>query len=92
MQPETLDQTCRAAQRTANLLRLAMEGPANEALVTFVDGMTELLANAPLELADPIGSVLVEDVSAQGRGDVLRVADLVEFELRPLLREAQASS
>ncbi len=85
MRPETLAETCRATRSTANLFRLGMQGRANATLIDLVDGLTELLADAPVEQAGPVGALLSEVVAAQERGDVLRVADLLEFELLPYL-------
>jgi len=89
MQPETLERTQSAARSTANLFRLGMEGAANDMLVTLIDGLTELLRDVAPERADEIGHLLSDAVRAQERGDVLRVADLVEFELLPRLEPAE---
>ena len=90
MQHETLDRTCQASVSAANLLRLGMNAHASELIVSIVDGVIELLRDAPPEIADPIGQILAETVAAQERGDLLREADLLEFELAPCLQEAHA--
>ncbi|HED64781.1 MAG TPA: hypothetical protein ENJ09_04410 [Planctomycetes bacterium] len=88
MQHETLDRTCQASLSAANLLRLGMNAHASELIVTIVDGVCELLQDAPPRISDPIGMILAETVAAQERGDLLREADLLEYELAPCLHEA----
>ena len=66
--------------------RVGMEARANEEFVGFIDLMLPLLgreshAQAALELAP----ILPEVVAAQQRGDFLRVADLLEYEIAPRL-------
>ncbi len=70
----------------ARAFRVGMEAQANEEFVSFVDLVIPLLgrpshAEAALELAP----VLPEVVAAQQRGDFLRVADLLEYEIGPRL-------
>ena len=85
MRPETLEESRCAAQRLASLLRRATGARLAEELVDLVDGLTELLADAPIELARPVGAALVNLVRAEERGDLARVADLLEFQLLPRL-------
>ena len=83
MQPEALEQTRAALVAASNLFRLGMEGAANDALVKIIDGLAQLLADPRCPGAPAIDGVLAEVLSAQERGDVLRIADLLEFELLP---------
>lgn len=72
--------------RAVRSFRLGMEAQGNEACVALVDALLAALAEpgrAPL--ADQLAPLLPELLAAQARGDCLRVADLLEHELRPRL-------
>lgn len=73
-----------ALRATASSLRLGMEAQGNAAFVQLVDW----LCAGGGALARPLEPLLAEIVSAQERGDTLRVADLLEHELRPRLQGA----
>ena len=66
--------------------RLGMDGGGNAALVAFIDKL--LLSMAATETA-PLGpqalSLLKEIITGQQRGDFLYVADILEYEIQPLL-------
>jgi hypothetical protein len=68
--------------------RRGEHGEANDALAEAVDAIVELLEKTPtgLPMAE-ISRVLRDAFDAQRRGDYLFVADCLEHELRPLLRE-----
>ena len=83
---EALARTLQAAQATANLLRLSMDGQANQQLIEIVDGLGVLLTDLSARQAEVVGTLLSRIVSAQERGDPIGVADLLEFELLPALR------
>jgi len=70
-------------QAVAASLRLGMDAQGNEAFVGLVDWLvSQPSAGAWLPALEP---VLGRIVAAQERGDTLRVADLLEFELQPRL-------
>ena len=76
-------------QRAARSFRLGMEAQGNAAFVAFVDALLpELARPARAALAAALAPLLPEVVAAQKRGDFLRVADLLEHELRPCLAAA----
>ena len=83
MRPEGRNATCDALLATSHLFRLGMLAQANDSLVTIVDGLSELFSDASFACASEIGPLLHEVVQAQERGDVIRLADLLEFELLP---------
>ena len=66
--------------------RLGHEGAGNDALARFTETMWKDLAEGRLT-SNPsyLRPILEEVVTAQERGDLLWVADLLEHELRPLL-------
>ena len=74
--------------RTARMFRLGMEAEGNQALLRVVDGLEELFARVEPDLGVHLRAVVAEIVAAQERGDLLRLADLAEFELLPLVSEA----
>ena len=70
-------------QAVAASLRLGMDAQGNAAFVELVDWLvSQPSAGDWLPALEP---VLGQIVSAQERGDTLRVADLLEFELQPRL-------
>ena len=77
MPPET-DLLERAARAAATSFRLGMEAQANRALVSLVDALG---TNPPVRLEGAVSELL----AAQVRGDVIGLADLLEFELLPAL-------
>lgn len=78
---------CLQSLRSAAVaFRLGMEAQGNEAFVGFVDRLAPLLADPErAQAAGEIGPFLPEIVAAQQRGDFLRVADLLEYEVGPRL-------
>ena len=79
--------TCRAAlDDTVRHFRLGMEAAGNESFVGFVDALMGVLAN-PKPEDEALAAWFPEIVSAQERGDFLRVADLLEFEVRRFLAD-----
>ncbi len=87
MRPDEVSgvQGLRAAARS---FRLGMEAQGSQALVHLVDWlMRRPDASGDGASATRLEPILGEIVSAQERADFLRVADLLEFELAPLLVE-----
>ncbi len=69
-------------------LRLGMEGAGNHHLATFLQKLSGHLARPDIAAATPLPLLLPHIqalVEAQERGDYLRAADLLEYEIRPLL-------
>ena len=65
--------------------RLGMEGDASEKLVAFVDAfLPDLQGGAVLDI-DLVNGLLTDLLAAQSRKDFLRVADILEYEIAPLL-------
>ena len=85
MSPEHLRETLGMAGAAARLFRLGMEGQASDALVRTIDGVTEHLTDAGAVATRRAAPVLAELLLAQEHGDVLHLADLLEFELGPAL-------
>jgi hypothetical protein len=72
--------------RTVSSFRVGMTGRGNDALVSFVTLLQARLdAAGSDEKAHPFLPHLGEIIAAQERGDWLKIADLLEFELLPLL-------
>ena len=73
-----LEPTCRA-------FRLGMEGEGSEHLVSLIDSITGLMANAPQGVILQLGTLLAETLGAIERKDYLWAADMLEYEIAPLL-------
>lgn len=65
--------------------RLGMEGQASEHLVSLIDMLSHLLGKSPPELASKLNPVLAETLGAVERKDYLWAADMLEYEIAPLL-------
>ena len=67
--------------------RLGMEAGANHSLVTFIDGFLAAFKagkfSAEVQNVQPL---LEEILGAQERGDYLWAADLLEYEIAPIVR------
>lgn len=74
-----------ALTSAVKLFRLGMEGQASKMLVEFIDSFLPSLAGATPEHIGRISPLLNEIMAAQARKDYLRVADLLEYEITPLL-------
>lgn len=64
--------------------RLGQEGAGSDALVRFVDAIEGEIKRG-FVIDERFASLIQHTLAAQGRGDYLRVADLLEFELSPLI-------
>ena len=92
MSDEPFRPTLDALVSAAKLFRLGMDTQANQALAGSVTGLAACLAQrAPAERA-MLDALLALIVEAQERADVLRIADLIEFELLPRLLDAPADA
>ncbi len=88
MRPDSRTQACASMRSTARLFRLSMEAQASESLVGVVDTLSALLGDPSFPDAAAIDTVLAQVVRAQQNGDAIRLADLLEFELAPLLERS----
>lgn len=61
--------------------RLGIEGQGGDRLAKFIDCLLPLLQGASSPLSQNEVALLDAVLAAQGRGDFLYVADLLEFEL-----------
>ena len=66
-------------------LRLGMEGMAGEGLTRFIDALTLRLSEVSPETMQRLNPLLGETLAAQVRGDFPHMADLLQYEIRPLL-------
>lgn len=73
-----LEPTCRA-------FRLGMEGEGSEHLVSLIDSISVLMANASQDAIMQLSSLLTETLGAIERKDYLWAADMLEYEIAPLL-------
>ena len=77
-------QALEASLAAARAWRLGLEAQASDHIVSVVDAFGE----APASVAAGLDKIFGEILKAQGRRDFIRVADLLEFELRPALERA----
>ena len=70
---------------TTKSYRLGMEAEASENLVTVIDYILTNLNKAATSPNKHLNNVLTEIFAAQGRRDFLRIADLLDYELAPIL-------
>lgn len=75
-------------EAAARYFRLGMDGAGSDCLVHFIDAFMALLCDETFkgraeELADSFGEV----IEAQLRGDTLRIADLLEYTILPVLKK-----
>lgn len=72
--------------QSAYAFRVACPGVANEQLVLFVDGLQHAIRQHPVLIADNRLLQMVQSIMrAQQRGDDVLIADLLEYEVAPLL-------
>lgn len=75
------------AQEAAQALRLGMEGQASAALTLCIDALLSRLQNQTLQVTQGnFLQVLEQIIAAQQRNDPIYLADLLEYELVPILR------
>ena len=73
-----LESTCRA-------FRLGMEGEGSEQLVALIDSISVLMASASEDTFIQLSTLLSEALGAIKRKDYLWTADMLEYEIAPLL-------
>ncbi len=76
--PLNVAEVCRA-------FRLGMEGQANDRLTALIDALGQLMATAPEATLQRLNPLLNEVLSAMARKDHLWAADLLEYEIAPLI-------
>jgi hypothetical protein len=76
------------------LFRLGMDGGGSAALATFIDGLLVSMSDPEAAAIGPRALPLLKEIIAgQQRGDFLCVADILEYEVLPLLeRQAEAEA
>ena len=67
--------------------RLGMEGDGCEQLTRFIDQVMPVLGSLPPQPIADLNSVLGALLQGQARKDFLLVADLLEYEVGPLLEQ-----
>ncbi len=65
--------------------RLGQEATGCERLTGFIDGLLPTLGSASADRVHQLEKVLGETLQAQQRKDFILVADLLEYEVAPLL-------
>lgn len=66
-------------------LRLGMEGMAGDRMARFIDTLEPWLAGVNQDQMQHLLPLLSEALEAQARGDFSRLADLLQYEIRPLI-------
>ena len=74
-----------ALESVVNAYRLGMEGQASEHLVGLIDMLGGLLSKTSPELVLKLKPILAETLCAIERKDYLWAADMLEYEIAPLL-------
>ena len=70
---------------TARAFRLGMEGVGSERLAEFIDALGCLLPKVSPDVLEKLNPLLEDTFNAMSRKDHLRVADLLEYEIKPLV-------
>ena len=74
------------ALEAAHACRLGMEGQASSALTACIDALLPILQSGQLDVPPADFMQLLEQIiSAQQRNDPIRLADLLEFVLVPVI-------
>jgi hypothetical protein len=66
-------------------LRLGMEGMAGDRMARFIDALAPRLSLSAPAATQRLNPLLGEALAAQGRKDFQRMADLLQYEIKPLL-------
>ncbi len=75
-----------ALRRAVRDFRMGMDGSGSAALIEFVDAFSREITAGRVKNAGELMPVLSEILAAQGRGDYLYVADLLEYEVARRLK------
>jgi len=77
-------------EKVGSSLRLGMEAQGSEELICCIDLLAGRLTMLPAEQAVTMQQILEEIFAAQTRKDYLLVADLLEYEIAPLLQQLES--
>jgi len=66
--------------------RFGMEAQGGEGLIAIIDSLPSLIVERKELALEMLNALLTEILSSQSRKDFLFLADLLEYELLPLLR------
>lgn len=72
-------------EATVHAFRLGMEGAGNDHLKEFIDRLSGQLNAMSAYQQQEIHNVLAQTLDAQKRNDMIHIADLLEYEIAPLL-------
>jgi len=74
--------------KTASIsFRLGMEAMGSENLARFIDGLSPVLQTLPQGVVQRLAAILNESLASQSRKDYSYLADLLEYQIVPLLEE-----
>ncbi len=82
---QTRDACLSALALAVRALRLGRQAEAAERVVDMVDALMLHLSRPPVGREQDVGPLLARVIAAQERGDLLCIADLLEYEVGPRL-------
>lgn len=75
-------------QNAVRYYRLGMDGVASDYMVHFIDAFSMLMTQERVKAKTPeLAAYFGRVIDAQLKGDTLRIADILEYELMPLIGE-----
>jgi len=80
---QSRDECLHSLALAVRALRLGRQAEAAERVIAMVDALSRHLSLQAVDRIDDLGEILADVVAAQERGDPLRVADLLEYEIGP---------
>lgn len=69
--------------------RLGMEAMGSENLARFIDALSPVLQALPYDIVQRLAAILNESLASQARKDFSYLADLLEYQIVPLLEETE---
>jgi len=72
--------------KTTEAFRQGREADGNERLLGFVDGFSQICPDLPAESVLKLPPLLEEALKAISRRDFLWAADILDYEIKPLLQ------
>ncbi len=76
---ETVDKE--RGNTVAHFFRLGLEAEANEQMTIFIDTLAASITEEKLRQNPQISTLLAEMFEAQQKRDILRLADIIEYQL-----------
>ncbi len=74
-------------EQTITQFRLGMEAGANHSMISFIDSFLAAFKSGKFSAeVQEVQPLLQEILSAQERGDYLFAADLLEYQIAPIIR------